>query len=112
MEQSKKSYADTAKPQAKVYSREQGITFPMFSDNPDTAEKYLDDIADGGSIDPESVNYASRISKKRLCIYFDSKETTEKFMRRGYVIVENQKIFARRLAIPSEKLVISNAGPV
>lgn len=32
-------------------------------------------------------------------------------MSRGYVVVDTQKMFARRLVSPSKKLTISNAGP-
>lgn len=66
-------------------------------------------ISIGRIIGPEKILSASKISKKRVCIYLDSEQTADNFARTYKKLnIDNQQVEVRKLLAPSKKLVLSN----
>lgn len=102
-----KTYSN-ALSQQKFASKTQAIIFPTVTES--SLEDYL--LALGPLVGPKNIKYCSRISNNRMCIYLSDKETVDKFLNEhGSIIVNNERLQARRLVTPAERLVISNVSP-
>nr|CAH7732049.1 unnamed protein product [Callosobruchus chinensis] len=66
----------------------------------------------GPIVNPKNILFCSRISNNRLCIYLSSKAWVDKFLADpGEIVIQGEKVRARRLVTPSDRLVISNVCP-
>ncbi len=84
------------------------IVFPIVGDV--TNEEYVNTISQ--FVPPTKIIFASRMSNGRMCIYFESLDTVDKFMQeQGEIQIRNHKITARRLINPLKRLTLSNVCP-
>lgn len=98
----KQLYSNIAKPRM---TREHAITFNA-TDNCKLRD-YI--IGTGSIVGPSHIKSASRISKNRICVYFDSKKVADDFVRQpGGIQINGSFIAAEKLAVPSKKLILSN----
>nr|CAH7719583.1 unnamed protein product [Callosobruchus chinensis] len=66
----------------------------------------------GPIVNPKNILFCSRISNNRLCVYLSSKAWVDKFLADpGEIVIQGEKVRARRLVTPSDRLVISNLCP-
>nr|CAI5863235.1 unnamed protein product [Callosobruchus analis] len=66
----------------------------------------------GPIIQPKNILFCSRISNNRICIYLSSKDLVNDFIKnRGEITVLGEKVKARKLVTPSDRLVLSNVCP-
>nr|CAH7716692.1 unnamed protein product [Callosobruchus chinensis] len=66
----------------------------------------------GPIVNPKNILFCSRISNNRLCVYLSSKAWVDKFLADpGEIVIQGEKVRARRLVTPSDRLVISNVCP-
>nr|CAH7729564.1 unnamed protein product [Callosobruchus chinensis] len=66
----------------------------------------------GPIINPKNILFCSRISNNRLCVYLSSKAWVDKFLADpGEIVIQGEKVRARRLVTSSDRLVISNVCP-
>lgn len=96
------SYSNVLKP---TPSKKQAILIPS---DPDTnLIEYV--VGLGRIISPQNILSASKISKNRICIYLDSENTVEAFIKTGgKITVNDMTVTARRLVSPSKKIILSN----
>lgn len=81
-------------------SRKQAILFPAINEVP--ILDYI--IRIRRLIGPKKIISASKISKKRICIYLDSKKTVDTFLGTyKTIIINNQTVEARKLTALSRK---------
>ena len=96
------SYSRVLKP---TISKKQAVLLPC-SDNT-TLIEYV--VGMGRLIGPANVLSASKISNKRVCIYLDSENTVENFMKTHRAItVNNNRIEVRKLVASSKRIILSN----
>jgi len=96
------SYANTLKT---IPTKKQAILLP--SDSETNLIDYV--IGLGRVIGPQYILSASKISKNRICIYLDSENTVESFIKTGgQITVNNEIITARKLVSPSKRIILSN----
>nr|CAH7721113.1 unnamed protein product [Callosobruchus chinensis]CAH7734258.1 unnamed protein product [Callosobruchus chinensis] len=66
----------------------------------------------GPIVNPKNILFCSRISNNRLCVYLSSKAWVDKFLADpGEIVIQGEKVRARCLVTPSDRLVISNVCP-
>lgn len=66
----------------------------------------------GKIISPQKITYASRISDKRVCIYFTDTDSVDQIIKEHNSIpVADKNIEIRRLINPTIKIIISNVYP-
>lgn len=94
--------------QQRYPKKDQAIIFPSI--NGVKLQEYL--FAIGPLVNPRNILFSSRISNNRICIYLSNKETVDKFMNeQGSITVNAERLQARRLVTPAERLIISNVCP-
>lgn len=100
--QPRSTYAKIVKP---LPSRKQAMLFPGIDDVP--ILDYI--IGVGRLIGPKKILSASKISKKRICIYLVDEKTVDSFLsEHKSITINNHKIDARKLVASSRKLILSN----
>ena len=100
--QSSPSYSRTLKP---TPTKKQAVLIP--SEDDINLIEYV--IGLGRIVGPHNIISASKISKKRICIYLDSEKTVNSFIETGgKIIVRNNKVEVRKLVAPSKRLILSN----
>lgn len=88
--------------------KEQGIVLSVIEDATNDYLAALKTI-----VAPVQVIFASRMSKGRYCIYFDSKEIANSFtMEHGKLTVLGKDITARPLMNPAKRVLLSNVCPI
>ncbi len=98
----KVSYSRIVKPQP---HRKQAILLPTVGDTP--LIDYI--ITIGRLIGPKKIISASKISKKRICVYLENEKTADEFIQlHQSITVNGQEIKPRKLVAPSRKLILSN----
>lgn len=100
--QTQPTYAKIVKP---LPSRKQAMLFPAIDEVP--ILDYI--ISVGRLIGPKKIVSASKISKKRICIYLDDEKMVDYFLSTYKTILLNDQIIeARKLVASSRKLILSN----
>lgn len=69
-------------------------------------------VETGKLVNPQNIQFASRMSNNRICIYFNTKELVNRFIEKEGGITINQ-IFvpARKLIMPAKRIIVSNVSP-
>lgn len=63
-------------------------------------------------VGPENIQFASKISHNRVCVYLSSKQCVDDFMiHHGGIPIGDVFVSARRLITPASRIVISNVPP-
>lgn len=108
MENTTKTYS-TALIEQQFPTKEQAIVFPSIENL--KLQDYL--ISLGKLIEPKNILFSSRLSNNRVCMYLANKNVVENFMNNygGSIEINNQKVQARKLITPSQRLILSNACP-
>lgn len=69
-------------------------------------------IATGEVVKPEDMQFVSRMSNNRVCMYFSSKQVVDSFIDEyGGIEVNGMFIPARKLILPAQRLILSNVSP-
>lgn len=101
----KPSYSNIAKTYPK---KEQAIVLTALDNT--KLKEYL--FAIGKIVNPKFMIAASRISRGRICVYFDSKSTADNFIENhGGITINDTFITARKLVNPTKKVILSNIHP-
>lgn len=103
-----KSYANSLGPN-RPNRKKQAVVFPAYENL--HIQEYIIEVCK--IMGPSSVTHASKISNGRVCLYLQNENTTEKFLteHKGEINIRGQIITARKLILPSRRLIISNVVP-
>ena len=103
------SYSACAQSTESFPKKDQAIVFPLIENL--TNEDYAEAL--GSIVSPSKILFQSRMSRERMCFYFDKIDTLNKFMEEhGQIHIKNQTLDARRLVNPLKQLTISNVCPI
>ena len=108
------SYSNAARKQTitstfKFPKKEQAVVFPILEGI--NNEAYMEAITK--FVPCSRIQFASRMSNGRMCMYFDSVDTVDRFLQdHTEVQIDEQVVSPRRLINPLKKLVLSNVCPI
>lgn len=76
-----------------------------------SVKTYIQELAK--IINPHNIRFVSRISKNRICVYLDSKETVKQIVdNKSTISINNSILTIRPLITQNKRLILSNVCPI